>query len=215
MARITVLGGTGYAGGNIVAVAAQRRHTVKSYSRKPPAQPVAGVDYRTGDVSDAATLADAFSQADVVVSALAPRGNMADGVVRQADAAAAKLAQAKGVRFGVIGGAGSLQVTAGGPTLAETPDFPNDYKSEAIEMTSVLDDLRASDPSLDWFFVSPAANFGAWVPGEATGKFRVGGDVLLVDDKGESNISGADLALAIVQEIETPQHRRARFTVSY
>jgi len=215
MARITVLGGTGYAGSNIVAVAAQRGHTVTSYSRKPPAQQVDGVDYRTGDVTDEATLAEAFSQADVVVSALAPRGNMADGVVRKTDGAAATLAQANGVRFGVIGGAGSLHVTDGGPTLAETPDFPDDYKSEAAEMTAVLDDLRASNPSLDWFFVSPAANFGAWVPGQATGKFRVGGDVLLVDDMSESNISGADLALAIVQEIETPQHRRARFTVSY
>jgi len=79
----------------------------------------------------------------------------------------------------------------------------------------VLDDLRASDESLDWFFVSPAGGFGAWVPGEATGVFRVGGDVLLVDANGDSNISGADLALAIVNEIETPAHRRARFTVAY
>jgi putative NADH-flavin reductase len=106
-------------------------------------------------------------------------------------------------------------VAEGGPALAETDSFPADYKAEADEMASVLEDLRASDAALDWFFVSPAASFGAWVPGEATGTYRIGGDVLLVDADGNSNISGADLADAVVTEIEQPRHVRARFTVAY
>lgn len=217
MAKITVLGGTGYAGSHIVAVAASRGHSVVSYSRKAPEQPVAAVEYRIGDVQDAAVIDQAVSGADVVVSALSPRDAMmkTPGLLRGVEQSIAKLAQQRGVRFGVVGGAGSLLVAEGGPRVAETAGFPDAVKPESAEMAGVLDDLRATDPGLDWFYVSPAGGFGVWVPGEATGQYRVGGDVLLVDENGESNISGADLALAVVTEIETPTHRRARFTVAY
>ena len=216
MARISVLGGTGYAGGNIVAVAASRGHSVVSFSRKAPEQPVADVEYRLGDVRDAAMVAEAVSGADVVVSALSPRGALeAPGLLRGIEQGVAKLAQQRGVRFGVVGGAGSLLVADAGPKVVDTEGFPDAFKSEAAEMAGVLDDLRAADECLDWFFVSPAGGFGAWAPGDATGQYRLGGDVLLADDNGESNISGADLALALVHEIETPAHHRARFTVAY
>jgi putative NADH-flavin reductase len=82
-------------------------------------------------------------------------------------------------------------------------------------MAGVLEDLLASPEDLDWFYVSPAAGFGAWDAGEATGTFRIGGDILLQDAAGASRISGADLAVAVVDEIETPAHRRQRFTVAY
>lgn len=216
MARITVLGGTGYTGGNIVAVAAEKGHQVVSYSRSLPEAWVDGVDYRTGDVADDATIAAAVQDADVVVSAVAPRGALEGaGVLRAIEAKIARAAQAAGTRFGVVGGAGSLLVADGGPRLVDTDEFPDAFKREALEMTDVLDDLRAGDAGLDWFFVSPAASFGAWVPGEATGAYRVGGDVLLTDAEGNSEISGADFAAAIVAEIEQPAHRRARFTVAY
>lgn len=216
MARITLLGGTGYAGSNIVAAAAGAGHRVVSYSRTLPGSPLAGVDYRTGDVTDGALLASAVQDADVVVSALSPRGALAEaGVLRAVEATVAALAADAGTRFGVVGGAGSLLVAEGGPKLADTEGFPAAFKAEADEMAGVLDDLRAGDPSLDWFFVSPAASFGAWAPGEATGSYRIGGDVLLADANGNSEISGADFGAAVVAEIERPAHRRARFTVAY
>lgn len=216
MARITVLGGTGYAGSNLVAVAAQRGHEVVSYSRGLPEALISGVDYRTGDVTDPATLAAAVDGADVVVSALSPRGALeGEGVLRGVEGRLADAAASAGVRLGVIGGAGSLLVAPGGPKLVDTPAFPDEVKPEAREMGAVLEDLRASDSALDWFYVSPAGGFGAWAAGEATGVYRLGDDILLVDDAGESNISGADLAAAIVDEIEKPAHRRARFTVAY
>ena len=118
-------------------------------------------------------------------------------------------------RLGVIGGAGSLQVAPGGPRLVDGDGFPDAFKAEALELTRVLTELRASDDSLDWFFLSPAANFGAYNPGERTGHYRVGGDVLLTDEQGTSAISGEDLAVAVVDEIEQPAHRRERFTVAY
>ena len=75
--------------------------------------------------------------------------------------------------------------------------------------------LRADTSGADWFFVSPAAAFGSYNPGQPTGKYRVGGDILLTDESGKSEISGADYALAFVDEIEHPAHHRTRFTVAY
>jgi putative NADH-flavin reductase len=98
--------------------------------------------------------------------------------------------------------------------LFDTDAFPADYKPESLEMADSLDDLRATE-RLDWFYVSPPAAFGAFAPGEALGTYRVGGDVLLSDDEGNSFIGGADFGRALVDEIEQPAHRRARFTVAY
>lgn len=214
MTRIVVIGGSGYAGGNVVREAASRGHEVTSVSRSAPAEQVPGVTYVAGSVLDADVRAEALRTADVVVVALSPRGDMA-GETRHAIGTLANEAQEAGVRLGVIGGAGSLLVAEGGPRLVDSGEFPEAIKAEAQEMGAVLDDLRASDAALDWFFVSPAAGFGGFAPGEALGTYRVGGDVLLADENGNSFISGADLAKAIVDEIEQPAHRRARFTVAY
>ncbi|MGY1887369.1 NAD(P)-dependent oxidoreductase [Blastococcus sp. SYSU DS0753] len=213
MARIGVFGGTGYAGGHLVAEAAGRGHAVTSYSRSLPDQRVDGATYVQGSLLDAATRRAALESSDVVVVAVAPRGDMA-GAVRGGVAALAAEAEQAGVRLGVIGGAGSLQVTEGGPRLFDTPGFPAEYRPESLEMAAVLDDLVATD-GLDWFYVCPPAAFGAFAPGEPRGTYRVGGDVLLTDDQGESFIGGADFARALVDEIDRPAHRRARFTVAY
>lgn len=214
MARITIIGGTGYAGALIVAEAASRGHEVTSISRALPDEKIDGVTYVEGSVTDADVRARAVQDADVVYSAISPRGDM-EGRTRQALADLAGAAQQAGVRLGITGGAGSLLVAEGGPRLSDTDDFPDAFKTEAAEMAAVLDDLRASDASLDWFYVSPAAGFGAFAPGEKTGTFRVGGDVLLADADGNSFISGADFATAVVDEIEQPAHRRTRFSVAY
>lgn len=206
--------GTGYAGAHIAREAVVRGLEVTSWSRSLPESQVDGVAYRTGDLLDAKVLADAVSDADVVVGALSPRGAL-DGELRSLYATVAKLAEEAGVRLGVVGGAGSLLVSEGGPTVASLPDFPEAFASEAAQLTGVLEDLRSSDEALNWFFVSPAGGFGSYAPGEATGHYRLGGDVLLVDENGESFISGADFALALVDEIVEPKHHRSRFTVAY
>jgi uncharacterized protein len=214
MARISVFGGTGYAGGGIVAEAARRGHTVTSISRHIPDQQVDGVAYVQGSLLDADTREKVLAEADVVVVTVAPRGDMA-GKVHTGITALAAEAERAGVRIGVIGGAGALQVAEGGPRLFDTPDFPAEYKPESLEMAAVLGDFRAAPASLDWFYLCPPAAFGGFAPGERRGTFRVGGDVLLTDDEGNSFIGGADFATAVVDEIEAPAHRRARFTVAY
>jgi len=214
MTKVTVIGGSGYAGSHIAEAAAVRGLDVTSMSRKEAAEQSAGVRYVQGSITEAADRARALDGADVVIVAISPRGDM-EGRVRSAIAEFAADAAAAGVRLGVIGGAGSLQQSEGGPLVVDGPDFPDEVKPEAREMGGVLDDLRAAPESLDWFFVSPPAAFGAWTAGEYRGEYRVGGDVLLVDAEGNSTISGADFGVAIVDEIETPKHHRQRFTVAY
>ncbi|MBV9908038.1 MAG: 3-beta hydroxysteroid dehydrogenase, partial [Hyphomicrobiales bacterium] len=72
-------------------------------------------------------------------------------------------------------------------------------------------DLLRKEPTLDWTYLSPSALIS---PGERTGKFRLGTDQLLVNEKG-SSISAEDYAIALVDELEKPAHSRRRFTVGY
>lgn len=213
MARIVVLGGTGYAGRHIVSEAVTRGHEAVSISRTAPSDPVNGATNVQGSVLDLNALGDAFDGADAVVSALSPRGDMADAVVGALGSLVEKLAGTP-TRLGVIGGAGGSLVAPGGPRLFDQ-GFPEEYKAEAQVGIDSLALLEASDSSLDWFFIHPAEEFGAWAEGERTGRYRDGGDVIVRDADGRSFISGADLAVAIVDEIETPKHRRKRFTVGY
>ena len=93
--------------------------------------------------------------------------------------------------------------------------IPADVKPEVESGIAILGDFRASPESLDWFYVSPAENFGSWVPAPVTGSYQLGGDVLVRDAAGQSTISAADLAVTIIDEIEKPAHRRRRFTAAH
>jgi len=213
MARIAVIGGTGYAGRNIVAEAVLRGHTVVSVARRVPAERVEGATYVEGTLLDVPSLVTELEGVDVVVFATSPRGDMA-GRMRPAIADLVATLDER-VRVGMVGGAGGSLVAPGGPMLIDTPGFADEFKPEAREDIGVLEDLQATPEGRDWFFIHPAAGFGAWAPGERTGVYRDGGDVLVTDADGESFISGADLAVAVVDEIETPRHHRERFTVGY
>ncbi len=214
MSHITVLGGTGYAGSHIAAEAASRGHDVVAVSRHAPENPLEGVKYVTGDATSRELLSDLVSTTDVVLLTLAPRADMLGKVVQVA-AALVPLAARHGVRVGVLGGAGSLKVSEDGPRLIDTDAFPAEFKPESIEMIEVLEDLRAADESLEWFYISPAAGFGGYNPGERKGTYRTGGDVLINDDAGNSELSGADLGIAFIDEVEKPKHRNERFAVAY
>jgi len=216
VSRITVLGGTGYAGAAIVAEAARRGHEVTAVSRTRPEAPVDAVDYVAGSVLDAAVLDAVVPGRDVVISALSPRGDMAgkvEGVLREL------IGRVDGTptRVAHVGGASSLLVEEGGPLLWDVTKehVPAEVKPEIETGLKILDDFRSSPETVDWFYISPPEQFGAWVPAPATGAYRLGGDVLLRNDAGESTISAADLAIAIVDEIEKPAHRRRRFTAAH
>ena len=213
MARIAVIGGTGYAGRNVVAEAVRRGHDVVSVARSAAAERVPGATYVEGTVLDVPGLVAELEGVDVVFSAVAPRGDML-GRLRPAIAELVA-ALPETVRVGVTGGAGGSLVAPGGPRLVDTEGFTEEYKPEALEAIGILDDLRETPASRDWFYIHPAGGFGVWNPGERTGSYRDGGEVLVVDDDGDSYISGPDFAVAVLDEIEHPKHHRDRFTVGY
>ena len=214
MSTLVIFGGTGYAGGNIAAEAVKRGHTVISYSRNLPANPLDGVEYRTGSLTDSHVLGHAGQDGDEIVVAV--HGADVDGqplvdVLPKLVATAL----AHDARLSFVGGAGSSLVADGGPRLVDTPDFHEEWKPEALAHAEVLEALRRTPAELRWFYVSPAALFGAWAAGETTGAYRTGGDLLVTKEDGSSEISGTDFALAYVDEIERSQHPRQRFTVGH
>ncbi|MDT0158536.1 NAD(P)H-binding protein [Microbacterium sp. ARD32] len=213
MARIVVIGGTGYAGTHIAREAVARGNEVVVISRTAPGSPLDGVQYVQGSVLDLDALGGVFDGADAVVSALSPRGDMTDEVLGALRELIAKLSGTS-TRLGVVGGAGGSLVTPGGPRLFDQ-DFPEEYRHEAQVGIDSLELLQAIGAELDWFFIHPAEVFGPWAEGERTGRYRDGGDVLVRAEDGSSTISGADFAIAVVDEIEHPKHHRERFTVGY
>ena len=213
MARITVLGGNGYAGAALVAEARKRGHEVTSVSRSAPESPVDGVDHVEGSVLDAEVLDRVTEGRDVVVSALSPRGDMVGKVEGVVADLISRLAGTP-TRLGYIGGASSLLTEEGGPRLWDVSKdhVPDEVRPEVQTGLDTLALLEESPESLDWFYVSPPEEFGSWLGTESKGAYVLGGDVLLRDAHGKSTISADDLALAILDEIEAPAHRRKRFT---
>ena len=213
MSSIAIIGGTGYTGANIAREAVSRGHKVVSYSRKAPAEPVDGVTYETGPAEEANRV---LLGTDVAVLTLSPRGELAErgrqlGLYRSYAATAAEA----GVRLIVIGGFSSLRPAPDAPRFAEG-EIPEQFRDEALEGDSIRQWLAESAPEgLDWTFVSPAGAYGAWAAGERTGRYRLGGEVAIFDGEGKSEISGPDLAVAVVDEIEAHAHPREHIGVAY
>jgi putative NADH-flavin reductase len=196
--RIVVFGPSGMIGSRIVSELGSRGHEVVGASR------AAGTD-----ITDPAAVAGAASGADVVVCAVSARG--VDYTLPDVARSLVEGIRDAGVpRLLIVGGAGSLEV-APGERLIDTPDFPEEYKPEAAQAAAALDWLR-SVTDCDWTYVSPAAFIH---PGERTGHYRLGGDQLLVDEHGTSEISAEDYAIAIADLAEQGGHARERVSAAW
>ncbi|MDH7805263.1 MULTISPECIES: NAD(P)-dependent oxidoreductase [unclassified Rhizobium] len=203
MAKIALIGASGNAGSRILKELSDRGHQVTAIARNPEKiASLPNVVAKKGDVFDQAGLSELLKGHDAVISAV--HFTASDPVTL------IEAVRASGVsRYLVVGGAGSLEI-APGQRVVDLPDFPAAYKAEATKGAEFLDRLKG-EKQLDWTFLSPSAEF---VPGERTGKFRIGNDSLLSNEAG-SRISFEDYAIALVDEIEKPQHSRQRFTVGY
>ncbi|CAM3634735.1 NAD(P)-dependent oxidoreductase [Roseateles saccharophilus] len=212
--NIALIGATGFVGKALLEELLSRGHSVRALQRdvaKLPAR--TGLEARAVDVLAEGGFASELKGVDAIVSAYNAgwgNPNLHDDFLRGSDAIAAAARDA-GVRLIVVGGAGSLFI-APGQQLVDSPAFPAEWKQGALAAREALNRLRADTTALDWTFVSPAMHL---VPGERTGKFRLGGEEPVFDAQGESHITVADLAASIVNEIESPQHRRGRFTAGY
>ncbi len=203
--KVAVLGAGGKGGSQITNELVSRGHEVVAIGRnaeKLPSGP--GITARPGDASNAHELAGLIQGSDAVISALhfdIPSSTLL-GAVKKA-----------GIdRLLVMGGAASLN-TADGTRLYDSEHFPDFLKPIVKPAIDFLDDLK-KETSTDWTFLSPAQNI---FEGErkGPGSFRLGKDELVTDDKGESNISYADYAIAMVDELEQRNHSRGRFPLGY
>ena len=202
--KIALIGVSGRVGSRLLAELLRRGHTVTGIARdvkSVASQP--GLSLSVGEATSAAELAPLIAGHNAVISA-------SRFVSSDPKALIAAVRQAGVARLLVVGGAGSLEV-APGVMLVDAPNFPEAYKAESLAGRAFLEVLR-SERDLDWTVLCPSAEF---MPGVRTGKFRLGGDQLLTGADGKSWISMEDFAIAMIDELEKPQHIRQRFTIGY
>ena len=212
--KVALIGATGFVGAPVLAELLSRGHAVTVLARTPgKLAPQPGLTVVAADALDAAQVAAAVAGHDAVVSAYNPgwtEPRIYELFLQGTRAIVEGVKQAGLKRLLVVGGAGSLFV-APGLQLVDTPPFPAEYKQGALAARELLNRIE-KETSLDWTLISPPIGLA---PGERTGKYRIGGNDLL-PGKGDvpAGISVADLAVAIVDEIEKPQHIKKRFTAA-
>ena len=207
--NVVVYGATGKSGSRIVSELLSRGHDVTAVVRNPVDLP-ANVRSIKDDLSEVNKIAAIITGADAVVTAYAPPQNDTDQIIGVTERQIEAVRKAgKIIRIIVVGGAGSLEV-APGVTVLQSGHLPKEWVPIATSHEKVLRILEKSD--IDWTYFSPA---GFFEPGQRTGKFRLGTNQLVVDAQGNSSISMEDYAIALVDELEKPAHRRARFTIGY
>jgi len=208
--NITLYGATGNSGSRILSELLSRGHQVTAIARDPAklaAKP--GLTVIEGDVSSADDIAAKIKGTDALISAYGPPADDTDQLLPVTERFIAAVKEAGVGRFLIVGGAGSLEV-APGVTIIQSGHIPAAWLPIAISHSKALEILKKSD--INWTYFSPAAFFE---PGERTGKFRLGKDDLIADEQQQSRISLEDYAIALADELETPKHERARFTIGY
>ena len=121
------------------------------------------------------------------------------------------LVSGKNIRLLIVGGAGSLYVNPEHTAqVMDGPDFPDIFKPLAFNMGRALEELRTRN-DVKWTYLSPAGDFQS--EGARTGKYILGGEELILNSKGESVISYADYAIAMVDEAISGKHIQQRISV--
>jgi putative NADH-flavin reductase len=209
--HITVFGATGGVGRRTVVEALARGHEVTAVVRdrsRFTGLPK-GAEPRLGDVTDTAAVKELSAEADVVVSAVRPP----EGLEHRQAAITRTLLDgvATGTRLLIVGGAATLTVPDTGGLVLDDPRYVQRPWRAIAEASAEQHEVCRNEKRVEWVYVSPPA---ALMPGERTGGYRLGGDRLLLDERGESWISTEDFAVALVDEAESPRHSRTRFTVA-
>lgn len=216
MKKIALIGASGLVGSALLKESLQRGHSVTAIVRHPEKITLKdpNLQVKQGDVLSEQSVPELLSGTDVVISAYNPgwtNPNIAEDTTNAYKSIIRGVKSAKVPRLLIVGGAGSLYV-APEKRVMDTGAIPESFIPAIQSLANVLYSLQKEEKELDWAFFSPAGNIA---PGERTGKFRIGKDNLLVDENGESHISVEDYALAMLNEVEAPEHHRERFTIGY
>ncbi|PIQ20253.1 MAG: histidine kinase [Cytophagales bacterium CG18_big_fil_WC_8_21_14_2_50_42_9] len=215
--KVALIGASGFVGTAVLNELVQRGHQVTAIVRNPErvkeAENVTAVKANALDENE---VANAVNGHDVVVNTYNPgwnNPNIYEESLQGEQAIQNGVKKAGVKRLFVVGGAGSLYV-APDTQLVDSPEFPGDWKAGALAARDYLNILK-NEQELEWTFLSPAIEMHRGTAGVRRGTYRVGLENPVFDENGRSIISVEDMAMAIVDELENPQHIRQRFTVAY
>lgn len=216
MKKTALIGASGFVGSAILNELLSRGYNVEALVRNPEKITIENpnLTVKKVDVADEKALAEDLKGYDAVISAYNPgwtNPNIYNDTLQNYPRIV-EAAKASGVkRLLMVGGAGTL-FCAPGLRVVDSGVIPAEIMDGVKSLGEFYLDILTKENDIDWVFFSPA---GAFVEGTRTGKYRLGKDNLIVDDKGNSAISVADYAKAMVDELETPAHHKERFTIGY
>lgn len=216
MKKIVLIGASGFVGSAILNEVLDRGLEVVAVVRNPEKIKISNANLTVvkADVSSSSVVANLVKGSDSVISAYNPGWSNPDMYAETLKVYPEIL---KGVKDGgakrllIVGGAGTLFV-APDKRIVDTGAIPEEIIGGVKSLGEFYLNTLTNEKEIDWVFFSPAGNI---FPGKRTANYRLGKDDLIVDEKGESNISVQDYAKAMVDELETPQHHYERFTIGY
>lgn len=216
MKKIVLIGASGFVGSAILNEALDRGLEVVAVVRNPDKIGITNSSLTKvkADVSSALEIAKLVKGADAVISAYNPGWNnpdMYNETLRVYPEILKGVKDAGVKRLLIVGGAGTLFV-APGKRVIDSGAIPEAIMGGVKSLGEFYLHTLTKEKEIDWVFFSPAGHI---FPSERTTTYRLGKDDLIVDAKGESNISVQDYAKAMIDEFEKPQHHQERFTIGY
>jgi putative NADH-flavin reductase/pimeloyl-ACP methyl ester carboxylesterase len=212
--RIAVIGATGHLGGAVAREALSRGHEVTAIARRVNGlHGLAGANAAEASVLDIDSITALVAGHDAVVAALKARDDSELASVPDGARALLSALPRAGVRRLLFVGGGGSMLSPSGERFVDAPEFPEQYKDEALAQARALEILRDADGAVDWSYASPPPLH--LVEGERTGRYRVrAGDLPITDSQGESRITIPDYAAAIIDTLEGGRFVGARFTAA-
>ena len=213
--KVLLFGGTGNIGQRIIKEALRKGYWVNAVQRNPANFTIkdSKLTVTKGDMLNETEVRQLIKDAEVVVSAISPSGTSTPEQFKRANINLINvLEKHPTLRAIIVGGAANTEITPGVRAM-DSPmmeQIPEEWKPDIYAHAAVLDLYKASNTN--WTYFSPAVIVG---PGERTGKYRLGTTNMIFDSNGESRISYEDYAMALVEEIASPQHIREQFSIGY
>lgn len=216
MKKVVLIGATGFVGSILLNELLNRGHQVTAIVRNAAKVIVHNnnLTVAEADITDSQTIKNLCLGKDAVISAYSPGWTSPDiyNETLRIYPLILNTVKASGVkRLQIVGGAGTL-FCAPGLRVVDSGVIPAEIMGGVKSLGEFYLNTLMNEKEIDWVFFSPA---GTLEPGERTGKFRLGKDDLIVDEKGYSHISVQDYAMAMVDELEQENHHKERFTIGY